>query len=714
MVIVAVVICLISVDGLRMSIGRLGISRTTPFPVHHGIQRILRKYPINSQCKHAPWSKLSSTEGLSSNERDDLRNVAIIAHVDHGKTTLVDSMMRQSGAFRSNQEIASMDSNDQERERGITILAKNAAIMYKNTKINIVDTPGHADFGGEVERIMNMVDGVLLVVDSVDGPKPQTKFVLKKALERGIRAIVVVNKIDRPQARPNYVIDKVFDLFNELQANDEQMDFQIVYASGLQGIAGLEPDKLTDNLTILFDEILKLPKAKVNVNSPLQLLIANIDYDEFKGKLGIGRIVNGKISAFEEVSYGKGDPPTKGETTTTNTGDTVTTDDSTVATVSGESTLTPVSSSTTTIKRGKVNELFVFNNIGKEKVSEAFAGDIVMISGIDDISIGDTVMPKDCVNVKPLPSIVVEEPTVRMTFSVNKSPLAGREGKHLQSRVIRDRLMKELDRNVALRVSETSSADTYEVCGRGQLHLTVLIENMRREGFELMIGPPMVIEKVINGIKCEPFDYVDITVPTEYASSVVDVLNKRKGEMQEMSSSDGSDSSGASEGYTMIRFIVPTRGMIGVRSALLTVTKGTVVLDTSFDSYRPVVGVIQQRDKGSLLAYEDGVANSFGISGAQERGRMFIGPKDEVYKDMIIGIHQRPGDLVINVCKTKHLTNMRAAGSDDNIKLVPPVELNLDLAVEYIQEDELVEVTPTKIRMLKNSNYRDSQKKKKD
>lgn len=456
-------------------------------------------------------------------------------------------------------------------------------------------------------------------------------------------------------------------MFIELNANDEQMDFPVVYASGLNGIAGLEPEELKDNLTDLFDKILTLPKVQANVEEPLQMLIANIDYDEFKGKLGIGKIFNGEMKTGDEVLYGKPNEP---------------------------------------YKKGKIAELFLFNNVGKERVSTAMAGDIVMMAGISDITIGDTVMNKE--NPSPLPVITVEEPTVRMTVGVNKSPLAGREGKLLQSRVIRDRLFKELDRNVALKVYETDNADTYEICGRGQLHLTVLIENMRREGFELMLGPPTVIERVVDGVKCEPFELVDATVPTDFASAVIDILNKRRGELVEMVPSDSSPD------QTQIKFVVPTRGMIGIRSALLTATKGTLVLDTVFDSYRPAVGAISQRDKGSLLAYEDGVANAYGITGAQERGRMFISPKDEVFKDMIIGIHQRPGDLVVNPCKTKQLTNMRAAGSDENIKLTPPVEMNLDLAVEYIQEDELVEVTPTKVRMLKHPNHKEWAKKRKD
>jgi len=623
---------------------------------------------LHTQTSLSHLSSLRSTLlRMSSSTRTDLRNVAIIAHVDHGKTTLVDSMIRQSGAFRTNQEIESMDSNAQERERGITILAKNAAIMYKDVKINLVDTPGHADFGGEVERIMNMVDGVLLVVDSVDGPKPQTRFVLKKALEKGVKAIVVVNKIDRPQARPDYVIDKVFDLFTELNADDKQMDFQIVYASGMNGIAGLDHTKLQENLTPLFDEILKLPTAEFDSAKPLQLLVANVDYDEFKGKMGIGRVQNGEVSVGEEVAYGK-----PGET----------------------------------YKKAKINEVFTFNNVGREKVNQARAGDIVMLTGISDINIGDTVMNKE--NPLPLPPITVEEPTVRMSVGVNKSPLAGREGKLLQSRVIRDRLFKELDKNVALKVSETDSADTYEVCGRGQLHLTVLIENMRREGFELMIGPPTVIEKVVDGVKCEPFDQVDVTVPNDYTSSVVDLLNKRKGEMLSMGPAEGSD------GQTQLQFVVPTRGMIGIRSALLTATKGTLVMDTVFDSYRPCVGAITQREKGSLLAFEDGEGTTFGITGAQDRGRMFVNVKDAVYKDMIIGVHQRPGDLAVNICKTKALTNMRAAGSDDTIKITPPLELNLDIAVEYIAEDELVEVTPTQVRMLKHPMHKTWKKNRQD
>lgn len=455
------------------------------------------------------------------------------------------------------------------------------------------------------------------------------------------------------------VVDKVFDLFAELNANDEQMDFRVVYASGLTGVAGLDPGALASDLEPLFEQILKLPAVIVDSSAPLQLLIANIDVDDFKGKMGIGRIVNGELLAGQEVVFGKPNIP---------------------------------------FTAGRVGEIFTFSNVGREKVKSVRAGDIVMVTGLEGISIGDTVMSRE--QPQPLPPIIVEEPTVRMSIGVNKSPFAGRDGKQVQSRAIRDRLYKELEKNVALKVQDTDAADTFEVCGRGQLHLTVLIENMRREGFEMMIGPPTVIDKVVDGVVCEPFEQVDVTVPNEFASSVVDLINRRKGELQHMGPAEGSD------GYTAARFLVPTRGMIGIRSALLTSTKGTVILDTVFDSYRPKVGLIMQRDKGSLLAYEEGVSNPYGMDGAQERGRLFIAPRTEVFKNMIIGVHQRPGDLHVNVCRTKALTNMRAAGSDDAIKIVPALELNLDIAVEYIQEDELVEVTPHFIRMLKNPDFK--------
>lgn len=476
-------------------------------------------------------------------------------------------------------------------------------------------------------------------------------------------------------------MDRIFDLFLELNANEEQMDFRTVYASGLRGISGLRPESLTDNLNALFDEILKLPKPVFQEDHPLQLLIANIDYNEFKGKLGIGRIINGNLKAGDEILYGKPPSPVP----------------------SAEVQSDPATSATADegggLKRGKISELFVFHNAGKEKVNEASAGEIVVVSGIRDITIGDTITSKD--QPMPLPPIKIEEPTVRMYFGVNKSPLAGREGKFLQSNAIRDRLTKELDRNVALRVYSTDNADKFEVCGRGQLHLTVLIESMRREGFELMISPPTVIRREIDGVLCEPFELLDMTVPNDYTSTVISRINERRGEMIEFTPLEGT------EGYSQLKYLLSTRAMIGLRSELLTATKGRIVLDSVFDSYRPVVsGSVQARDRGSLLATEDGAATTYGILHAQERGRLFISPRAEVFKDMIVGVHQRPGDLSLNVCKAKQLTNMRSAGAEELEKLVPPMELNLEIAVEYIQDDELVEVTPTKIRMMKNPSMR--------
>ncbi|CAM9287420.1 unnamed protein product [Ascophyllum nodosum] len=569
-------------------------------------------------------------------------------------------MLQQSAVFRDNEHmgVRVMDSNDQERERGITILAKNCAIRYKGTKFNLVDTPGHADFGGEVERILNMVDGVLLVVDSVEGPKPQTRFVLKKALELGLSAVVVVNKIDRPAARPSYVVDKTFDLFCDLNANDEQSDFQIVYTSAIQGIAGDEPEEMQDNMEPLFKAIMGLPKPLVREKSPLQVLVANIDYDDFKGKLGVGRVHSGSLKKGQTVGFGR-----PGEDLRTN----------------------------------RIAELFVFDNLGRAAVEEAHAGDIVMVAGLSDIGIGDTIV--DPANPNPMVPIAVEEPTVRMTFGVNKSPLAGREGKFLTTRMIRDRLMKELDRNVALRVEETDSSDLYEVSGRGQLHLTVLIETMRREGFELMVGPPTVITKKVDGVTHEPFETVEVQVPDEHTGAVVDLLSRRKGEMINMTPIE----SGGDTQMSNIEYLVPTRGMIGLRNSMLTATRGTAVMDTLFHSYKPFAGEMETRDKGSLVAHEDGVATPFGITGAQSRGAMMVAPKDNIYRDMIVGIHQRPGDLRVNVCKAKALNNIRSATKSIAEGIQVPLEVDLDMAVEYIQADELVEVTPAKIRMTKKT-----------
>jgi len=510
-----------------------------------------------------------------------------------------------------------------------------------------------------------MADGVLLLVDSVEGAKPQTRFVLDKALQKGMKALVVVNKIDRPSARPDYVVDQVFDLFVELGASDEQTDFKIVYASGLNGQAGLEPHDLADNMDPLFDAILESidpPTVEKTEPEALQALVSNIDFDNFKGKMGIARISNGSIKNGQAVALVHPD---------------------------------------NTKKTGRIANLMVFDNLGSREVEEAQAGEIIMFAGLGDVGIGDTLVTNENAGAnaaEPLPPIAVEQPTVRMTIGVNKSPLAGREGKFLTSRMIRDRLFKELDRNVALQVSETDSADRYEVSGRGQLHLTVLIETMRREGFELEVGPPTVIfkENAETGKVEEPWEAVEVRVPEEYVGGVIDLLNQRKGELQDMGLEEG-------EGMNVIKYVVPTRGMLGIRSSLLTATRGTAIIDSVFDSYRPkIAGEIQGRDKGSLLAFADGSTTSFGIEGAQVRGSMFVSPGDDVYKGMIVGIHQRPGDLEVNVCKTKALTNMRSANKGITTGIVAPVEMSLDSCVEYLAADEILEVTPTLFRMAKN------------
>lgn len=598
------------------------------------------------------------------------RNIAVIAHVDHGKTTLVDAIVRQSGVFRdqAQQDEAGdrvMDNEDQEKERGITILAKNLAVRYKGTKINILDTPGHADFGGEVERVLNMADGVLLLVDSVEGPKPQTRFVLDKALQKGMKALVVVNKIDRPSARPDYVIDCIFDLFVDLGASDEQTDFPVVYTSGLMGTSGHSPEELAENMDPLLDAVLEFidaPSFESVQPDRLQCLVSNIDYDQFKGKLGIARISNGSIKAGQAVSLVHPNKPKKS---------------------------------------GRIGSLFVFDNLGRREVQEAGAGEIIMFGGLANVEIGDTLVTNENggdSTTGPLPPIAVEQPTVRMTIGVNKSPLAGREGKFLTSRMIRDRLFKELDRNVALQVTETDSADRFEVSGRGQLHLTVLIETMRREGFELEVGPPSVILQTNEetGLVEEPWEALEIRVPTDHVGGVVDILNQRKGDLQDIGVEKG-------EGMSTVRYLVPTRGMLGLRSSLLTATRGTAIIDSALDSFRPQIpGDILGRDKGSLLAFADGSATSFGIEGAQERGRLFISPQEEVYKGMIVGIHQRPGDLEVNVCRQKALTNMRSANKGISTGIVAPVEMSLDACVEYLAVDEILEVTPSLFRMAKN------------
>lgn len=613
-------------------------------------------------------------------DASNLRNIAVIAHVDHGKTTLVDALLRQTNVFRDEAQADEagervMDNEDQERERGITILAKNLAVMRDGVKINIMDTPGHADFGGEVERVLNMCDGVLLVVDSVEGPKPQTRFVLDKALRRGFKVVVVVNKIDRPAARPDYVVDKVFDLMMELGATDEQIDFTTVYASGLQGVSGMEPDKMEEDMKPLFEAVkdcIDAPTVDSTEGDALQCLVSNIDYDQFKGKMGIARITNGQIKAGQPVALAQPDKPKK---------------------------------------TGKLTSLFVFDNLGKKEVEVASAGEIIMFSGLDDVEIGDTLITNEgggANAAEPLPPIAIEQPTVRMTLGVNKSPLAGREGKFLTSRMIRDRLFKELDRNVALQVEETESADKYAVSGRGQLHLTVLIETMRREGFELEVGPPVVIYKTNEetGKEEEPWESVEVRVPEEYSGSVIDLFNMRQGLLQDM----GLDDNG--ESMSVVKYLVPTRGMLGLRSEMLTATRGTAIIDAVFDSYRPkIAGEIQARDKGSLLAFEAGVTTSFGLENAQDRGKLFIKAGDETYQNMIVGIHQRPGDLAVNVCKAKALTNMRSATKGITIGITAPIELSLDASVEYLASDEILEVTPSCFRMAKNPAMAGKKKK---
>jgi len=631
--------------------------------------------PSAGRCTVSPMRMSDAVEETISSE--NIRNIAVIAHVDHGKTTLVDALLRQTNVFRDDAQADEagervMDSEDQERERGITILAKNLAVMRDGVKINIMDTPGHADFGGEVERVLNMCDGVLLVVDSVEGPKPQTRFVLDKALKRNMKVLVVVNKIDRPAARPDYVVDKVFDLMMELGATDEQIDFTTVFASGLQGVSGMEADNMSEDMKPLFEAVkdcIDPPTVDSTDGDQLQCLISNIDYDNFKGKMGIARITNGSIKAGQPVALAQPGKPKK---------------------------------------TGRLNSLYVFDNLGKKEVESASAGEIIMFSGLDDVEIGDTLITNEgggANAAEPLPPIAVELPTVRMTLGVNKSPLAGREGKFLTSRMIRDRLFKELDRNVALKVEETESADKYAVSGRGQLHLTVLIETMRREGFELEVGPPVVIYKTNEetGKEEEPWESVEVRVPEEYSGSVIDLFNNRNGELQDMGLDDGGES------MSVIKYLIPTRGMLGLRSEMLTATRGTAIIDAVFDSYKPrIAGEIMSRDKGSLLAFEDGSITSFGLENAQDRGKLFVKANDETYKNMIVGIHQRPGDLAVNVCKTKALTNMRSATKGITVGITAPITLSLDASVEYLNSDEILEVTPSLFRMSKNPAMMDS------
>jgi len=584
-----------------------------------------------------------------------IRNVAIIAHVDHGKTTLVDAMLRQSGIFRSNEQVEErvMDSNDLEKERGITILSKNTAIHYDGYKINIVDTPGHADFGGEVERVLKMVDGVLLLVDAFEGAMPQTREVLKKSLALKLKPIVVINKIDRPGAQPMKVLDQVIDLFIELGADDSQLEFPVVYASAKQGIASLDQNQKGEDLKCLFETIInEIDPPACDMDGTTQMLVSNIEYDDYIGRISIGRVERGKIKLNMPVSICK----------------------------SGDKVIT-----------SRVAKLYLYDGLKRIEVEEADAGDICALSGISDINIGDTIC--DMNNPEKIPFVDIDEPTVSMTFSVNNGPLAGREGEFVTSRHIRDRLYKELERNVSLRVKDTASADSFEVSGRGELHLSVLIETMRREGFELLVSRPKVIIKEIDGVKCEPIERLVVNVPDDCVGTVIEKLGRRKAEMVNMEP--------AESGHTKVEFKIPARGIIGYRTEFLTDTKGEGVMNHIFDCYEPYKGDIQARTRGTIVAFEAGKSITYGLYNAQDKGDLFIGPGVEVYEGMIVGINSRNEDLAINVCKEKHLTNTRASGSDEALRLVPPIQMSLEKAIEFIQDDELVEVTPKNIRLRK-------------
>ena len=591
-------------------------------------------------------------------KREDVRNVAIIAHVDHGKTTLVDELLKQSGVFRENQEVAErvMDSNDIERERGITILSKNTAVMYKNTKINIIDTPGHADFGGEVERVLKMVNGVILVVDAFEGAMPQTKFVLRKALELKLPVIVCINKIDRPEARPDEVVDEVLELFLELDADDSQLDCPFVYASAKAGIASLEAAQPGTNMEPLFETILDYIPAPVgDPEAGTQVLISTIDYNEYVGRIGVGKVDNGVIKVNQDVVICNHHEPDK------------------------------------QIKV-KVSKLYEFDGLNKVEVKEAGIGSIVAISGISDIHIGDTLCAVD--NVEPIPFQKISEPTIAMQFMVNDSPLAGQEGKFVTSRHIRDRLFRELNTDVSLRVEETEAADCFKVSGRGELHLSVLIENMRREGFEFAVSKAEVLYKEDeNGKKLEPMELAYIDVPEEFSGSVIEKLSNRKGELTSMST--------ASSGYTRLEFSIPARGLIGYRGEFMTDTKGNGILNTIFDGYGPYKGDIAYRKQGSLIAFESGEAITYGLFNAQERGTLFIGPGEKVYSGMVVGQNGKTEDVEINVCKKKQLTNTRSSSADEALRLTPPRILSLEQALEFIETDELLEVTPKSLRIRK-------------
>ena len=590
--------------------------------------------------------------------REDIRNIAIIAHVDHGKTTLVDELLKQSGVFRENQEVAErvMDSNDIERERGITILSKNTAVCYKNTKINIIDTPGHADFGGEVERVLKMVNGVILVVDAFEGAMPQTKFVLRKALELNLPVIVCINKIDRPEARPDEVIDEILELFMDLDASDEQLDCPFVFASAKGGYATLSLDEEPQNMVPLFETILNyIPAPQGDETAGTQVLISTIDYNEYVGRIGVGKVDNGTIRVNQECVLVNHHDPDKQ-------------------------------------KKVKISRLYEFDGLNKVEVSEAAIGSIVAISGIADLHIGDTLCSPE--HVEAIPFQKISEPTIAMHFIVNDSPLAGRDGKFVTSRHLRDRLFRELNTDVSLRVEETDTTESFKVSGRGELHLSVLIENMRREGYEFAVSKAEVLYKTDErGKKLEPMEIAYVDVPEEFSGTVIQKLSLRKGELQGMSV--------ASSGYTRLEFSIPSRGLIGYRGEFMTDTKGNGIMNTIFDGYAPYKGDIQYRKQGSLIAFEDGESVTYGLFSAQERGTLFIGPGEKVYSGMVIGQNGKAEDIELNVCKSKHLTNTRASGSDEALKLTPPKILSLEEALDFIDTDELLEVTPHHLRIRK-------------
>jgi GTP-binding protein len=594
-----------------------------------------------------------------SNTKRAIRNIAIIAHVDHGKTTLVDKLLRQSGTFRENQQVESrvMDSNDLEKERGITILSKNCAVEYEGTHINIVDTPGHADFGGEVERVLSMVDSVLLLVDAVEGPMPQTRFVTRKALALGLKPIVVVNKIDRPGARPEWVINATFELFDKLGATDEQLDFPVVYASALNGYASLDPETRDGDMKPLFDAVLQhVPVRDDDQDGPLQLQITSLDYSSYVGKIGIGRVNRGRVKALQDVVIMNGPDST------------------------------PI--------KARINQVLNFKGLERVLVDEAVAGDIVLINGIDEIGIGSTVCAPD--TPEALPMLTVDEPTLTMNFMVNNSPLAGREGKFVTSRQLRDRLDRELKANVALRVAPTDDDTIFEVSGRGELHLTILIETMRREGYELAVSRPRVVFKMVDGVREEPFELLSVDVEEVNQGAVMEELGRRRGDLQDMQP-DG-------KGRVRLEYRIPARGLIGFQGDFMTLTRGTGLMSHIFDTYAPVdasKGDLAGRRNGVLISQDDGAAVAYALWKLQDRGRMFVSHNDPVYEGMIIGIHSRDNDLVVNPIKGKQLTNVRASGTDEAVRLVPPIQMSLEYAVEFIEDDELVEITPKSIRLRK-------------